>query len=246
MRIISVGILALALIGCSNNRVVNEVVNQTTIIEENLTIDQILSAARSAAIAAGSLSASIDSAVAVHSRAVGERNNALLSGNSFVTANRAESVAATSVRAVGVTIEETAVRSDALVGAGADAPRRYDLSAPLSLVSRFTDTIAEKHDTLNAQVNLFSVAARNVHAASAEVLEAVSQANNVTDALAAADAITVARNALDDALAEVVRADVMLIQILEEIKLDANLLAGAARDIGLILPGDVSLRRDIE
>ena len=227
-----------ALTSCGGGR-------QTILVEEAQAVNQIREAAITATIAAGTLSAAIDTAISAHQVAINERNNALFSGSS-TSASRAESVAATSVRAVGVTIDETAARADALVGAGADAPRRVDLVFPLSVVSEFSNSIAEKHDQLNQRIRTFSQSAQNVHVRSGEVTSAVDQADSATDALAAADSITVARNSLDDALAVAVNADVQLSEILNVLKFDAERLEDAARSIEFSLPAGGAPRRDLE
>lgn len=221
----------------------------TVVVEESpIAADQVLRAARSAAISAGSLSAAIDTALKAHANAVDERNESLLEGGDFSLASRAESVAATSIRAVTVTIDETATRADALVGAAGDIPNQYEttLLPPLRVVSNFSNGIAEKSDELTSQAQTFLVAARNVHERATSVETAVTQINtNTVDALRVADSISVARNALDDALAEVVRADVQLTQVLEDIRLDAERLKNAARIFEQELPTALTPRRDI-
>lgn len=54
-----------------------------------------------------------------------------------------------------------------------------------------------------------------------------------------------ARNALDDALADAVRADVLLIQVLQELRQDAEMLKNAADEIESALPSAPAPRRDI-
>ena len=215
------------------------------IVEEAQAVNQIREAAITAAIAASTLSAAVDTAISAHEVAIDERNNALFSGISTLS-SRAESVAATSVRAVGVTINQTAARADALAGAGNDAPRSIDLVFPLIVVSEFSNSIAEKHDQLNERIRTFSESARNVHMRSVEVSSAVDLAGSETDALAAADSITGARNSLDDALAEAVNADVQLSEILGVLKFDAERLADTARSIERSLPSVGAPRRDLE
>lgn len=218
---------------------------QTIIVEEAQAVDRIREATIMASIAAGTLSEALDAAISAHDNAKNERSNALLSGD-FSLAGRAESVAATSVRAVGVTIEQTAGRADALRGAGADAPRNIDLIVPLATVSEFANTIAELHDQLNSRVESFTEAARNVQVRSVAVSAAVESVATTSDALAAADSISVARSSLDDALAEAVTADVLLAEILQVLKFDAERLQAAARTIEFELPSVGVPRRDLE
>ena len=233
-------LLAAVLTGCPGG-------NRVVVVEDNPAVNQIRSTARAASISSGSLYVAITTAISAHSVAVTERNNSLLSGDSSL-AVRAESVAATSIRAVGVTIDSTAARVDALSGAGADTPRQYQdvLAYPLSVVTSFANSIAEKNDQLTTHLETFSVAAQDVHEQTANVQVAVNEVNASVDAFAAADSISVARNALDAALAEVVMADVLLTETLNDIRLDAELLQSAIADIERFLPVAPSPQREIE
>ena len=74
---------------------------------------------------------------------------------------------------------------------------------------------------------------------------AVRRANTTTDALAAADSISIARSQLDEAIAEVVTADVLLTNILSTIRLDAERLEAAARAVEASLPALGTPRRDL-
>lgn len=232
--------LALLMGGC-------ETTKEVVVIDENPAVYQILTAARTAAFSAGSLSAAIDTALSAHATAVRERNDSLLTGN-FSLTSRAESVAATNIRAVGVTINETAISADALAGAGADIPTQYEITLlpQLRAVSQFSNTIARRSSELTAQVAIFSAATRNVREKAANVEVAVREVDSAVDVLAVADGISVARNELDDALAEVVRADVRLTQMLKSIQHDANSLQNAARIIEQTLPASVVSPRGIQ
>ena len=229
----------LTIAACGGNR------PQVIVVQEAQAVDRIRAAARAALISAATLSAATQAASQAHNTAVSARNTAFLSGAAG-SASRAESVAATSVRAVVVTMGETAARADALAAAGVDAPQRFDLTLPLSVVSRFSNTIAERQDTLSSQVNTFSLATQDVHDRTAAVSSAVRQINTTTDALSAADTISTARGRLDDAMAEVVTADVLLTSILSTIRLDAEQLEDAARTVEQTLPGLSTPRRDLE
>ena len=244
------GVLGVALIlwGCETT--------DTAIIEENPAVYQILTAAQSAARSAGSLSAATDAALDAVDIAVRARREAEYKGD-FSLARRAESIAAANIRAVNVTITETATRADALVGAAGDIPNRYELVllSSIGVVSQFSNGIAEKNDELNSSATKWSIATRNVFERVNDVEEAVNRfrnnakensENDPVNALGFADVISDARGAHDDALSEVIRADQLLTEILRDIQQDANNLQNAAINIERQLPADLAPRRSIE